>query len=56
MPSGLCLYEPFLNQAMRTCYMQACLAYVNFEGISNADIRKIFGLKEKDVERHFIND
>lgn len=34
---------------MRTCYMQACLAYVNFEGISNSDIRKIFGLE------HFSN-
>ena len=33
---------------MRTCYMQACLAYVNFEGISNSDIRKIFGLEEKE--------
>ena len=33
---------------MRTCYMQACLAYVNFEGISNSDIRKIFGLGEKE--------
>lgn len=32
----------------RTCYMQACLAYVNFEGISNSDIRKIFGLGEKE--------
>lgn len=51
MPSGLCLYDPFLNQAMRTCYMQACLAYVNFEGISNADIRKIFGLKEKEKSK-----
>ena len=33
---------------MRTCYMQACLAYVNFKGISNSDIRKIFGLGEKE--------
>ena len=32
---------------MHICYMQACLAYVNFEGISNSDIRKIFGLGEK---------
>lgn len=31
----------------RSCYMQACLAYVNFEGISNSDIRRIFGLGEK---------
>ena len=36
---------------MRTCYMQACLAYVNFEGISNADIRKIFGLGEKEKSK-----
>jgi len=27
---------------VRTCYMQACLAYVNFEAINNTDIRKIF--------------
>ena len=33
---------------IRTCYMQACLVYVNFEGISNSDIRKIFGLGEKE--------
>ena len=33
---------------MRTYYMQACLAYVNFEGISNSDIRQIFGLGEKE--------
>ena len=33
------------------CYMQACLAYVNFEGISNADIRKIFGLGEKEKSK-----
>ena len=28
--------------------MQVCLAYVNFEGISNSDIWKIFGLVEKE--------
>ena len=28
--------------------MQACLAYVNFKSISNSDIRRIFGLKEKE--------
>ena len=33
---------------MGTCYMQACLAYVNFEGISNSDIREIFGVGEKE--------
>ena len=27
------------------------VAYVNFEGISNADIRKIFGLKEKEKSK-----
>lgn len=36
---------------MRTCYMQACLAYVNFEGISNADIRRIFGLGEREKSK-----
>ena len=36
---------------IRTCYMQACLAYVNFEGISNADIRKIFGLEDKEKSK-----
>lgn len=33
---------------IRTCYMQACLAYVNFGTITNADIRKVFGLQESD--------
>lgn len=33
---------------IRACYMQACLAYVNFSAISNADIRAIFGLSDKD--------
>lgn len=33
---------------IRTCYMQACLAYVNYEAINNADIRSIFGLEAKD--------
>ena len=28
------------------------LAYVNFEGISNLDIRKIFGLGEKRKRKH----
>ncbi len=28
--------------------MQACLAYVNFKRIFNSDIRKIFGLAEKE--------
>lgn len=33
---------------VRTCYMQACLAYVNFSTITNADIRQVFGLEETD--------
>ena len=38
---------------LRTCAWKwyqifHCLAYVNFEGISNSDIRKIFGLGEKE--------
>lgn len=33
---------------IRTCYMQACLAYVKFGTISNVDIRGIFGLEDKD--------
>ncbi len=35
---------------IRTCYMQACLAYVNFEVIANADIRRTFGLGEKKAQ------
>jgi predicted HTH transcriptional regulator len=33
---------------IRTCYMQACLAYIKYEAVSNADIRDIFGLEMKD--------
>ena len=33
---------------IRTCYMQACLAYVNYEAINNTDIRKLFGLSIKE--------
>ena len=33
---------------IRTCYMQACLAYVEFGTIGNADIRELFDLDEKD--------
>ena len=29
---------------VRTCYMQACLTYVNFSTIANADVRATFGL------------
>ena len=32
---------------IRTCYMQACLAYVNYEAIANSDIRELFGLTSK---------
>ena len=33
---------------VRTCYMFACLAFVNSSAISNADIRSAFGLEEND--------
>lgn len=33
---------------IRTCYMQACLAYVNFGAITNSDIRLLFGLDESE--------
>ncbi len=33
---------------IRTCYMQACLAYVNFNAINNATIRDVFGLEQKE--------
>ncbi len=33
---------------IRTCYMQACLFYVNGQAISNTDIRDLFGLEKKD--------
>ena len=33
---------------IRTCYMQACLAYVDFRTIGNADIRELFDLDSKD--------
>lgn len=33
---------------IRTCYMQACLAYVNFNAINNSDIRAVFGLSSKE--------
>ena len=31
---------------VRTCYMQACLNYVKFSAITNADVRQIFGLSD----------
>lgn len=33
---------------IRTCYMFACLAFVNSSAITNADIRSAFGLEETD--------
>lgn len=36
------------DDRVRTCYMQACLAYVNYEAISNTDIRILFGLSTKE--------
>lgn len=33
---------------VRTCYMFACLAFVNSSAISNSEIRTVFGLEEKD--------
>ena len=32
------------DDRIRTCYMQACLAYVRFSTIANADVRETFGL------------
>ena len=36
---------------IRTCYMQACLAYINFGGITNSDIREVFGLSDKEMSK-----
>jgi predicted HTH transcriptional regulator len=33
---------------IRTCYMQACLAYITFNVVGNIDIRTIFGLEESE--------
>lgn len=35
---------------VRTCYMQACLVYVNFGSNGNADVRRVFGLGEKKAQ------
>lgn len=32
---------------VRTCYMLACLAYVNFSAVGNADIRKVFAIRSE---------
>jgi predicted HTH transcriptional regulator len=36
---------------IRTCYMQACLAYVSYSAISNADIRALFGLSDVEMSK-----
>ena len=36
---------------LRTCYMRACLAYVNHQAISNADVRDLFGLTESEIAK-----
>jgi len=33
---------------IRTCYMQACLAYVRFSGIGNADVRQLFNINSDE--------
>lgn len=33
---------------IRTCYMQACLDYVKFSAMTNADVRQVFGLDDKE--------
>ena len=35
---------------IRTCYMLACLAYINFSAISNSDVRRTFGLEDNKVK------
>ena len=34
---------------IRTCYMQACLAYMEHSTISNADLRMVFGLSDAEI-------
>ena len=36
------------DDRMRTCYMRACLASVNYEAISNQDIRQLFDIPSDD--------
>ena len=36
---------------IRTCYMQACLAYITYSAISNADIRVLFGLSDAEMSK-----
>lgn len=33
---------------VRTCYMKACLAYVNYEAVNNTTVRELFGLSIKE--------
>lgn len=36
------------NDRIRTCYMQACLVYVNFAALDNRAVRILFGLDDKE--------
>jgi len=36
---------------IRTCYMQACLAYMEHSAISNADLRLVFGLSDEEMPK-----
>ncbi|MBO4858972.1 MAG: putative DNA binding domain-containing protein [Treponema sp.] len=36
------------EEKIRTCYMHACLAYVNYSVITNTSIRKLFALDENE--------
>ena len=36
---------------IRTCYMQACLAYVRYSAVTNADIRILFGLSDTEMSK-----
>ena len=36
------------EEKIRTCYMQACLAYINYSAISNSDVRLLFGLEANE--------
>ena len=36
---------------VRTCYMQACLAYIKFSAISNGEVRELFGLSDREMAK-----
>ena len=36
---------------VRTCYMQACLSYIKFSAITNAEIRTLFGLSDREMAK-----